>query len=268
MNMRPSRVLKKLRNREVVTSFKVGFSCMRTVDIVGLAGFDCMWTCMEHTPGGWAEVERQVFAAKANDMDVMVRVGKGSYSDMIRPLEMDAAGIMVPHLMSAEEARYIAKTTRFHPIGLRPADGGSSDGRYCGVPFTEYIKEANRERFICVQIEDVEPMDELDEICSVEGIDMIFFGPGDFSQSLGTPGDFTNPKIAEARKQVAKVATAHGKFAATTGSTENFDELVDMGYRFINVGADVIGLSNYCNDIQQKLAKTKHLEKATYYGLK
>ena len=265
MRMRDSRVLRKLRGGEVVLSFKMGFSCMRVVDIVGLAGFDCVWLCMEHTPGDWSEIERLVFAAKANDMDAMVRVSKGSYSDMLRPLELDASGIMVPHVMNGDEARKIARTTRFHPLGMRPADGGSSDGRYCSVPFTEYIKQANEQRFVCVQIEDVEAMEHIEDICSVDGIDMIFFGPGDFSQSLGTPGDFSNPAIAEARELVAETALKFGKFPATTGSPDTLSNLVEMGYRYVNLGADVVGLGNYCADLIGK-ASSKVMNLPKYYG--
>ncbi len=67
-------------------------------------------------------------AAKVFDVDAIVRVPRGSYSDMIRPLELDAAGIMVPHVMSAEDARQVVRWTRFAPVGLRPLDGGNADG--------------------------------------------------------------------------------------------------------------------------------------------
>jgi 4-hydroxy-2-oxoheptanedioate aldolase len=100
-----------------------------------------------------------------------------------------------------------------------------------------------------IQIEDPEPMEDLDAICSLEGIDIIFFGPGDFSQGIGDPANFSNPKLLQARRLIAETAVKHGKYAGTVGSPANLKELHDMGYRFISAGADVVGLANYFREI-------------------
>lgn len=253
MCMRPSRVLRKLRNNEIVTCTKINLSDPRVMEIAAICGFDCLWLDMEHVPTDWQTVENQIRSAKIYDTDVMVRVAKGPYSDYIQPLEADAAGIMVPHLMNLKEAREIVHWTRFHPLGRRPVDGGNADGKYCLVDFNEYIEIANNERFVIVQIEDPEPLDELEEIAKVEGIDMLFFGPTDFSQGIRTPGQWDNPKIAETRKTIAEVCKVNGKFSGTIGNPENFQELVDIGYQFISLGADVIGLWTYYKDILSKI---------------
>ncbi len=244
MKMRRSRVLEKLRAGQVAGCLKMNLSDPRVVDIAAASGIDCVWVDMEHVPSDYRDIENQVRAAKVFDVDAIVRVCKGSYSDLIRPLELDATGIMVPHLMSAEEARRIAWQTRFHPIGRRPLDGGNADGAYCAIPIADYLRDANAERMVIVQIEDPEPLAELDAIAAVEGIDMIFFGPGDFSQGIGRPGDFSAPEIDQARRQVAEAARRHGKFAGTVGSIETLPRLVEMGYQFVNVGADVLALSD------------------------
>ncbi len=257
MQMRQSKVLKKLRNNEVVTCTKVNLSDPRASEIAAMCGFDCLWLDMEHVPTDWQTVENQIRSAKIYDVDVMVRVAKGPYSDYTVPLEADAAGIMVPHLMSTKEAKEIVHWTRFHPLGRRPVDGGNADGKYCMVDFQDYIKTANKERFVSVQIEDPEPLDDLEEIAKVEGIDMLFFGPGDFTQGIGAPGQWDNPKIVETRKKIAEVCKANNKFAGTVGSPANFQELVDMGYQFISMGADVVALWTYYNDIISKISDIK-----------
>ncbi len=249
MQMRPSRVLRKLRAGEQVRCFKSNLADARVAEIVAQSGFDCLWVDMEHVPNDWSAIEAGVWAARGYDMDVMVRVARGGYSDYIRPLDLDAAGIMVPHIMSLADARQVARITRFHPVGRRPADGGNADGAYCRIPFTEYIRQANEQRFIVVQIEDPEPMDELEAIAGVPGIDMLFFGPGDFSQGIGAPGDFNHPRLLDAQRRVAAAARAHGKFAGTVGSPGNFRELGEMGYQFINIGADVRALTQYCDQL-------------------
>lgn len=255
MNMRESRVLRKLRRGEIVTSIKINLNDPRVVEIATACGFDCCWLDMEHVPTDWKMIEESIRAAKMHDADVVVRVGKGSYSDYIRPLEADASGIIVPHVTSRKEAEKIVKMTKFHPLGMRPVDGGNADGQYCMVNFTDYLEQANRERFVCIQIEDVEALDELEEIISVEGIDMVFFGPGDFSQSMGKPGQFNDPFLVETRKRIAQLCRKHNTFAATVGSPETVDELSAMGYSFINIGADVVGLSTYYTHLKQASAK-------------
>ena len=241
--MRPSRVLAKMRAGEPAICLKLNLTCPRAAEIAARSNPDCIWLDMEHVPTTYSQAENQIRAAKVYDVDALVRVPRGSYSDLIRPLEMDASGIMVPHVMSAEDARKVAWFTRFHPIGRRPVDGGNSDGCYCMIPMDEYIKDANEQRFVIIQIEDPEPLDELEEIAQVEGIDVILFGAGDFSQGIGTPGKQDNPKIQETRVRIAEVARKYGKFAGAMCTVEQIPEFVDMGYQFLNVGADVIFLS-------------------------
>ena len=98
-------------------------------------------------------------------------------------------------------------------------------------------------------------MGDLEAICQLDGIDMIFFGPGDFSQGIGAPGVMDHPELLRARELVAKTAMKHGKFAGTVGSVDNMRELYDMGYRFISLGADVFGLTNYFSAITKAFAK-------------
>jgi 4-hydroxy-2-oxoheptanedioate aldolase len=244
--MRKSRVLEKLRASEFVNCFKVNLVDPRSVEIAALAGFDCVWVDQEHIGQDWSVLAANVWASKSHDADLLVRVSRGAYSDYIRPLELDASGIMVPHVMGLEDARKIVEMTRFHPLGRRPVDGGNNDAAYTRVAFSDYLKEANEQRFVILQIEDPEPLEELDEIAALKGYDMLFFGPGDFSQGIGAPGDFDHPQLIAARKHVAAVAKKHGKFAGTVGSPANIQELKDLGYQFINMGADVVGLSSYC----------------------
>jgi 4-hydroxy-2-oxoheptanedioate aldolase len=266
MNMRSSRVLQKLRAGEVVNCFKINLADSRAVEIASMSGFDCIWTCMEHVPNDWSTIEKQILAAKVFNTDVMVRVARGGYSDYIRPLEMDASGIMVPHIMNLEDAKNVIRMTRFHPIGRRPVDGGNADGAYCNIDFNDYLKQANEERFLCVQIEDPEPLDDLEAIASLEGIDIIFFGPGDFSQGIGAPGQWNHPKLLETRQRVAEICRAKGKFAGTVGSPANMNELVEMGYRFINLGADVVGLGQYCKDILTGIKQGQTERTKSIYG--
>jgi len=251
--MRRSRVLEKLRRGLPVSSVKLNLDNARVAELAAMAGIDCLWLDMEHVASDWSVVEAQIYAAKVYDVDVMVRVARGSYSDYVRPLELDAAGIMVPHVMGLEDARAVVRQTRFQPLGRRPLDGGNADGAYAQVGAKEYTAFANKNRFLMLQIEDPEPVPELDAIAALPGVDILFFGPGDFSHALGVPGDFTHPDLVSARKKVAEAALVQGKYAGTValGST---GELLEMGYQFLGIGADVLGLGSYFGKIAAEFA--------------
>jgi 4-hydroxy-2-oxoheptanedioate aldolase len=249
MDMRPSRTLAKLRRGEIVKCVKLNLVDPRVAEIAGLCGFDCIWLDQEHTATTLIAVENMIRAVKVHDVDTVVRVSRGSYSELICPLELDAAGIMVPHVMNLDDAKRIVHHTRFHPIGRRPLDGGNADGSFCLLPGERYIAQANEQRFVILQIEDPEPLAELEEIAQVAGVDMLFFGPADFSQGIGAPLCFDDPRIDQARRLVAETARRHGKFAGTVGNPKSLPGLRKMGYQFISMGADVVGLGDYFQSI-------------------
>lgn len=248
MHLRPSRVLERLRAGHMATCTKLNLADPRAVEIAALAGFDCVWLDREHTANTDLGIENMIRAAKAHQVDTVVRVARGNYSALIHPLEVDATGVMVPHVMSLADARQVAHFAKFHPIGRRPVDGGNADGGFCMVDSRDYIREANEQRFVIVQIEDPEPMAELEAIAQVPGIDMLFFGPTDYSQGIGAPFQFDDPRVVEARRLVAAAARKHGKIAGTVAGLGSLRTYYDEGYRFLSVGADVIALGQYFRD--------------------
>ena len=255
MKIRESQVLKKLRAGENVNCIKLNVCDGQVAEIAAMSGFDCIWLDREHVVQDWSDIKTQIWAAKAHDTDVMVRVSRGSYSELIKPFEMDAAGIMVPHIMSLEDAKNVIHMTRFHPIGRRPVDGGGSDGGYGIVDLNDYLTQSNDQRFIVLQIEDPEPLDDLEAIADLQGYDMLFFGPGDFSHGIGAPGQWDHPKLLETRELIAKVARKYGKYAGTVGSLANLKDLINTGYHFVNLGADVVGINNYFRDLVEGFRK-------------
>ncbi len=247
--MRSSRVLRKLRSGSNVHCIKINLSDPKVCEMAALAGFDCVWVDQEHIGQNWSALEAAVWATKAHDTDILVRTPRGAYNNYIKPLEMDATGIMVPHIMSLADAKEIVHHTRFHPLGRRAIDGGNADGSYTGLDFGAYLKAANEQRFVILQIEDPEPLEELEAIAALPGYDMLFFGPGDFSQGIGAPGVWDHPQLVATRERVAALAAQHGKFAGTVGSPANLKDLHALGYQFVSIGADVVGLKAYYADL-------------------
>lgn len=239
-SLRPNRMIRRMKAGVVARSTKLNTTNATVAEIAGLAGFDAGWLCMEHCPNSLNDIQHCVRAASAVGMDTIVRVPRGSYSDLIRPLELGASAIMIPHVLSANEAREIAYQTKFHPIGRRALDSGNADGGYCSVPLKEYMQHANEQTLVIAQIEDPEALEHLDGIAATPGIDMLLFGPGDYSQGLGDPGNFDHPEIDKARRAVVAACKKHGKWAGTVGGVANFDYLAKLGYNYINLGGEVV----------------------------
>ena len=82
----------------------------------------------------------------------------------------------------------------------------------------------------------------------MDGVDCLFFGPGDYSVATGIPGQIQHPDVKAVRKRIAEVARKHGKIAATVVSRDLIGEYVDMGYNLLSVGADVIALATYADE--------------------
>jgi 4-hydroxy-2-oxoheptanedioate aldolase len=124
-------------------------------------------------------------------------------------------------------------------------DGGNADGAFTTIPAADYARQINEQRFVMLQIEDPEAMEQLEDIAQIEGVDALMFGPGDFSHALGIAGQLNAPRVEFARRRVADVCNQYQKFAATTGPLERLEELIAMGYQFINLGGDVPILADY-----------------------
>jgi 4-hydroxy-2-oxoheptanedioate aldolase len=242
--LRPSRILRELRNGQNSTVLKLNMNDPRIVELAGLAGASAVWLCNEHVPNDWLNLEHQIRAAKLYDMDTIVRVNKGGYSEYVKPFECDATGIMVPHIISADEARNVVDMVRCRPLGSKALDAGNMDGLFCQVPLTDYAHHCNTEKFVILQIESPEALEVVDEIAAVPGYDMLLFGAGDFSHRVGKLGQATHPEVVAARKKVAAAALKHGKYPAVASLFGQKDQLMEEGTRVFTLGADVLELGS------------------------
>ncbi|MFA5089371.1 MAG: aldolase/citrate lyase family protein [Candidatus Omnitrophota bacterium] len=242
--MHKSRVKEKIRGKEPIFCAKTNLTDPSAVEIFGYLGFDCVWIDMEHGPTDYEKVRNQVRAAKMTGMDSMIRVPRGSYSDYIRPLEMDATGLMVPHVMTPEEAAQAVKWSFFSPKGLRPIDSGNSDGPFCMRPIADYVRYCNEEKFLVVQIEDREAVECADRITDVKGIDIFFIGTLDLSHSYGKPGDFNHPEFASGQKKIIDILKKKGKAWGMPCGLEEIPQYYSQGCLFFPVGSDTSTLAS------------------------
>lgn len=260
--MKKSRVLEKLRKGDWVLIPQVGrIPSFKIVEILGMIGFDGVWIDMEHNDLSYETLAQMTLACRATGMDPVVRIAKGGYTSIIRPLEAGAAGLIIPHCMSPEEATRIVRWAKFAPEGLRGVNGAGVDGDYYMMNPSEYVKEANRETFLVVQIEDREAVDCVEEIAAVKGIDVLFLGPADLTQSYGVFPQFDHPLIKTAIDKVAQAALRRGKWwGMPVSSVDHAGEMIEKGARFLSHGAEVIVLTEGFKAIKEQFDALRYVE--------
>jgi 4-hydroxy-2-oxoheptanedioate aldolase len=248
--MTNSRVLKKLRAGDFVRVAGVSrVADPWLAELIGRIGYDLIWFDMEHRAFDYSAIDPISLACRATGIDVMVRVLKTGYTAPMRALEFGASGIMVPHCMDAAEARQWVEWTRFPPLGKRGFDGAGADADYMLCDPIHYMEHANRETFLVVQIEDREAVDRADEIAAVEGVDLLFVGPGDLSISYGVPFQMDHPLMQRAIDKVANATAKAGKWwGMPTGNPDGAQALLDRGARLVTCGGDHVSLVNGLRD--------------------
>ena len=160
--MRRSLILEKLRRGEyVVITQSWIIPHWKMVDVMGTVGFDGVWIENEHSDFNYSEISQMILAARAHDMDSIVRVERCGYTGIIKPLEAGATGLVVPQVVDGEDAKSIVRDAKYSPMGLRGA-GGSTDSVYGTQAREEYIEESIRETFIAALIENKEAIEDID----------------------------------------------------------------------------------------------------------
>lgn len=239
--MRPSKIKSKLKKGEPVLVTALALADPTLFELVSLLGFDGIWMDLEHHPISVETAGHLTRAARVGTADVMARPAKGEFLRLGRLLEVGVQGIMYPRCDNAEEARELVAWSKFAPVGRRGLDSGNSDNPFGFTPLEHYVGEANEQTFLVVQIESPEALDQVEAIAAVEGVDVIFFGPGDFSVLSGIPGQFNHPRLADATRRIAAAATANGKaWGMPTPTPERTKELLGLGARFLAHGADML----------------------------
>jgi len=251
--MRTNRVLEKLRQgKAALVTTVTPYASPKLTEMIGMLDFDCVWIDMEHQDYSYDQLFDMALGCRATGIVPMARIRKGDYWTYSRPFEAGATGIMVPHCRSGAEAAEIVRYARFHPLGLRGLDGVEVNADYGLAPTAEYMAHTNRETFVCVQIEDREGVEDVDAIAATEGIDILFVGPADLSQSYGIPLQTQDPIISDAIERVAAAAARHGKWwGIPVGSAEQGERYYEMGARFLSCGAAIIILQQGWRRIRQ-----------------
>ena len=253
--MRFSKIKQKLLRGESALVTCCHFIDPQVYELTSLYGFDGIWLDLEHHSTSDETAATLMRAARVGSADIVVRPAKGEFMRTARLLEAGAQAIMYPQCDSAEEAADLVRWTKFAPQGRRGVDGAGPDNPYCATPMPGYLKAANEQTLLIVQIESPTALAAAPDIAKVPGVDVLMLGPGDLSVMAGIPYQFDHPLIQGAYDQVAQAAAAAGKHWGTvTGSPEHSRMLMDKGAKLLFHGCDLIMVRNGMEAIQKNYA--------------
>ena len=243
------------------------FSTPRIAEVIGLCGMDFLWVDMEHRPIGWGDVYDAGIGARASGVDMVTRLVKNGYTAPMKALEAGSQGVMVPHVMDAEEARQWARWSKFPPIGNRGVDIAGPDADFArGMESHEdleaYMAHVNKETFLCIQVEEPTIVECIDEVAAIDGVDVLFIGPADLSVSYGIPFDWKNPRMQRAFDLTAEAAAKHGKFwGLPFMNDERAKENYARGARIFITGYDeqdavIEGMTNFAKNFRTVIGES------------
>ena len=220
-------------------------------ELMAESGLDFVTIDMEHAPisiESLADLLRAIRSGGPKCM-ALVRTPGHDYQDLKRYMDAGADGVIVPFVNNAVTAQKIVDAVKYQPQGRRGI-GFARDNGY-GMRIMQKLEDANEQSFICVQIEHIDGMRQLDDILDVPGIDAAFIGPYDLSASMGIAGNFTHPKFQEASSRFLQCCKTHNIVAGIHVVQPNPDEARErlrQGYEMIAYSLDITFLTHSINE--------------------
>jgi len=237
--MRENTLKQKLQAGNAVFGVMITFPSPPVVEMLGCLGFDWVLIDNEHGSITVDNSEDMIRAAELAGIAPIVRP-VGNKPEIIAPfLDRGAWGVQVPHVNTPAEAFAAVDAVKYYPQGHR---GIFSRSRPAGYGFSgstgDYIEEANRNTLVCLMLEEVEAIDNLEGLVQVDGVDVFFIGSGDLAQSMGYPGQQTHPEVQEVMERGVKVITGAGRVAGVSCPDSLVPKYLDLGVQYFhgNVG--------------------------------
>ena len=221
-------------------------------EILASAGYDWVVIETEHTAIDVSEVLRLIVAIEGRGAIPLVRLAWNDPIQAKAVMDSGAAGILVPMVNTKADAELAVSSIKYPPMGLRGVGLARAQGY--GVALDEYVRNANRDGLLMVQIEHIDAVKNIDEILSVPGIDGTFIGPYDLSLSMGLAGQLQHPDVEVAKQHVLEATKTHGlapgiHLVHPDTAAEDLRKCAELGYRFIALGTDILFLGDSCRSL-------------------
>ena len=254
--MKKNNLKEAIKEGKIVLGPFMKFTDPAAVEIMGFAGFDFVIIDAEHGPISTESAQNMIRAAESANITPVIRLGNNDETLILRALDIGAQGIEIPQVNSKSDAMRAVKSVKYSPQGERGVCRYVRTANYSSMDKFKYFKYANKETMIIAHIEGVEGINNLDKILSVPGIDIIFIGPYDLSQSLGIPGEVNHPLVTEKMKEVVSKCKenkiAVGTFADDVETAKSW---ISLGVQYMSFSVDVGILYEASKQIVENLKK-------------
>lgn len=237
--IRPNPLLPRLRAGEPCIGTFAKLTDPAATEVLGLCGFDFIVIDNEHTTMSKESMVGLIRAAERTGMVPTVRPRDKGASEILQALDSGALGVQVPQVDTREQACQVVERVKYAPLGTRGYAASQRAAHYGFMNAREYAEASNRETLVACYCETAEAIRNLDEIVTVDGVDVIFIGPFDLSQALGVMGEPGHPRVLEAIGQITETTRAAGKAVGIIASDEvQARRWIDSGIQYIVVSSD------------------------------
>ena len=238
----------------------IDFRDPTVAELLAGSGFDFFIIDSEHSPQDIETIQMNIMACKGTTVTPMVRVAWNDAVMIKRVLDVGAAGVLVPMIRTAQDAKAAVAACMYPPKGIR-GFGPRRPSNY-ERDAAEYIRTANDNIAVWVQIEHIDAIKNLGEIAAVDGLSGMFIGANDLSGSMGILGQSGHPDVQAAIARVLAVGKAAGLPVGIGGPAkpEVAKSWFDRGMSFVTMGSDQSILVAYCDaavkDLRQLLRRS------------
>ncbi len=239
--MQKNKTKARLRAGETVFGCFVRYPDPGLIEFLGYQGWDFLVFDAEHGTVEPRDCENMTRAAELRGVTPIIRVTTNWQPIILRYLDTGAQGLLVPWVQSAAEAEAAVRSVKYQPQGIRGLAGVRAADYGQTQSLGEYVEQANAETLVVLQIETAQAIEQLPEILKVGGIDVIFIGPSDLSQSLGLPGQAQHPTVQAAMQRIADcVAPTEVALGLMVRNVESAREWRKKGARYIAISLESV----------------------------
>lgn len=248
------RFKEKIKRGELCIGTSVTFTDPAISELLGDVGYDFTWIDMEHCPININMALQHVMAVRGTRAAPFIRVLSGDPVTIKPILELHPAAIIIPQVQTVEDVTRAVAACKYPPTGER-GFGARRGRQFGGISYPEYLKDADDQIMVIVQIEHINAVEALDEILTVSGLDGLCLGFNDLAGSMGLSGQISHPQVIDVANEVIKKTCQTEK---SIGIAMGYDlpavnAWIEKGVHWISIGSDFFNLFNYSRQMLEEL---------------
>lgn len=253
--MKTNRLKEKLKKGQTVLGSWNIIPSASIVEIAGVAGLDFVVIDSEHGSIGLETAENMIRAAEAAEITPIMRVPANEPHFVLRALDIGSHGVQIPHISTAADAKLAVEYAKYHPLGKRGLSPCTRAARY-GLDAATHVQSSNANSLLALNIEGIEGVSNLKEIVKVAGIDVVFLGPYDLSQSIGKPGKLEDREVVSLIKKSAGIIKDQGLVCGSFARDAAYLKmLIESGVQYITYLVDTVLILNGYQEIKKEFDK-------------